>query len=75
MDWRAVQNWVYADGLSSCCILAPLLLGFVALDQTASLLTHRAAGLELRYEFLSTGDLPRASVAEVKQIAGRTNRT
>ena len=70
MVWRAVQNWVYAYGLSLCCIIAPFLLGFVALDQTASMLMHRAAGLELRYEFLSTGDLPRAaSMAEVKQIA------
>src|ERR1700730_10754408 len=65
---RAVQNWVYAYGLSSCCIVAPLLLAFVALDQTASMLTHRAAGLELRYEFLS------ASVAEVKQIAEKNEQ-
>jgi hypothetical protein len=68
MDWRAVQNWVYAYGLSLCCIAAPILLGFVA-DRTASMLTHRAAGLQLHYEFLSTRDLPRAAnVAEVKQI-------
>jgi hypothetical protein len=68
MVCRAVQNWVYAYGLSSCCIVAPLLLAFVALDQTASMLTHRAAGLELRYEFLS------ASVAEVKQIAEKNEQ-
>src|ERR1700732_1713 len=75
MDRRAVQNWVYAYGLSSCCVVAPLLLGFVALDQTASMLMHRAAGLELHYEFLSTGDLPRAtSLAEVKQIAGKNEQ-
>jgi hypothetical protein len=40
MVWRAVQNWVYAYGLSLCCIVAPFLLGFVALDQTASMLMH-----------------------------------
>jgi hypothetical protein len=68
MVWRAVQNWVYAYGLSLCCIVAPLLLGFVALDQTASMLMHRAAGLELRYEFLSATDLPGSSTATVKQI-------
>jgi hypothetical protein len=68
MVCRAVQNWVYAYGLSSCCIVAPLLLAFVALDQTASMLTHRAAGLELRYEFLS------ASVAEVKQIRNHAQK-
>jgi hypothetical protein len=75
MVWRAVQNWVYAYGLSSCCVVAPLLLGLVALDRTAAMLTHRAAGLELRYEFLSTRDMPRAAgVAEVKQIAEKNEQ-
>jgi hypothetical protein len=65
----------YAYGLSSCCIVAPLLLAFVALDRTASMLTHRATGLELRYEFLSATDLPRAaSVAEAKQIAEKNEQ-
>src|ERR1700730_5130095 len=75
MVCRWVQNWVYAYGLSSCCIVAPLLLAFVALDRTASMLTHRATGLELRYEFLSATDLPRAaSVAEAKQIAEKNEQ-
>jgi hypothetical protein len=75
MVCRAVQNWVYAYGLSSCCIVAPLLLAFVALDRTASMLTHRATGLELRYEFLSATDLPRAaSVGEAKQIAEKNEQ-
>ncbi|MGH6835515.1 MAG: hypothetical protein ACREC9_08200 [Methylocella sp.] len=68
MVWRAVQDWVYAYGLSLCCVVAPILLGFVALDQTASMLMHRAAGLELRYEFLSATDLFGSSTATVKQI-------
>ena len=69
MDWRAVRNWLYARGWSACCIVAPLLLGFVALDLTASMLMHRAEGLPRHYEFLSATDLPRAaSEAEVKQI-------
>jgi hypothetical protein len=69
MNWRAVQDWVYARGWSACCVVAPLLLGFVALDLTASMLMHRAEGLPQRYEFLSETDLPRAaSVAEVKQM-------
>lgn len=69
MVWRAVQNWVYAHGWSSLCIIAPVLLGFVALGQTASMLMHRVEGLELHYEFLSARDLQRAAgVAEVKQI-------
>lgn len=75
MVWRAVQNWVYAHGWSSLCIVAPVLLGFVALDQTASMLMHRVEGLELRYEFLSARDLQRAaSVAEVKQIAEKNDQ-
>jgi hypothetical protein len=44
------------------------LLGFVALDQTASMLMHRADGLPLRYEFLSEADLPGSSTAIIKQI-------
>jgi hypothetical protein len=69
MDWRAVQKWVYARGWSSLCIVAPLLLGFGALNLTASMLTRQADRLPLTYEFLSARDLPRAaSVAEVKQI-------
>lgn len=68
MDWRTVQNWFYARRWSLCCIVAPVLLGFVALDQTASMLTHRAEGLPLRYEFLSEIDLPGSSTATVKQI-------
>jgi hypothetical protein len=75
MVWRAVQNWVYARRWPACCIVAPLLLGFVALDRTASMLMHRAAGLELRYEFLSPRDLLRAArVAEVKQIAEKNEQ-
>ncbi len=69
MDWRAVRNWLYARGWSACCVVAPLLLGFVALDLTASMLMHRAEGLPRRYEFLLETYPPRAaSEAEVKQI-------
>lgn len=67
MDWRAVQNWVYAYGLSACCIVAPVMLGAVA-DRTASMLTHRAEGLPLTYEFLSATDLLGSSTATGKQI-------
>ncbi|MGH6839512.1 MAG: hypothetical protein ACREDT_12075 [Methylocella sp.] len=75
MDWRTVQNWVYARRWSMCCIVAPVLLGFVALDQTASMLTHRAARLELPYELLSTRDLPHPeNLAEAKQIDGKNER-
>ncbi len=73
--WRAVQKWIYSYGLSACCIVAPVLLGFVALDLTASMLTHRVAVLELHYEFLSASELPpAASVAEGKQIAGKSEQ-
>ncbi len=69
MDWRTAQKWVYAHGWSLCCIVAPVLLGFGALNLTASMLTRQADRLPLTYEFLSAKDLPRAGgVAEVKQI-------
>jgi len=67
MGWRAVQKWVYAHGWSSLCIVAPILLGFGALNLTASMLTRQADRLPLTYEFLSARDRA-ASVAEVKQI-------
>ncbi|HEY4848557.1 MAG TPA: hypothetical protein VIH87_12400 [Methylocella sp.] len=49
------------------CIVAPILLGFGALNLTASMLTRQADRLPLTYEFLSARDRA-ASVAEVKQI-------
>jgi hypothetical protein len=75
MVWRAVRKWFYSYGFSACCIVAPVLLGFVALDRTASMLTHRVAGLELHYDFLSASELPlAASVAEGEQIAGKSEQ-
>ncbi len=75
MDWRAVQNWVYTHGLSSLCIVAPVLLGSVALDQTASMLTRRAEGLPLRYEFLSETDLPGPAQPQLNRSTRRMSGT
>src|SRR3984893_5275347 len=74
MGWRAVQKWVYAHGWSSLCIVAPILLGFGALNLTASMLTRQADRLPLTYEFLSARDRA-ASGAEVKQIGEDPART
>ena len=74
MVWRAVQKLVYAYGLALCCIIAPVLLGLVALDRTATMLMHRAEVLELRYEFHSATDLPGSGTATVKQIAGKNEQ-
>ena len=53
MGWRAVQKWVYAHGWSSLCIVAPILLGFGALNLTASVLASRLVTLELAGAVLS----------------------
>jgi hypothetical protein len=67
MVWRAVQNWLYAYGWSACSIVAPLLLGFGALNLTASMLMHREP-VKLQYEFFAATDLPGSSTATGKQI-------